>query len=197
MNENRSHELPPVAFLVLPSVQGPLSILFGVSALLFLLLPQVSMVLVFAVYALLEAALAFLRSYRVADWHGGRWLLLSEGCLNLVIASLVFAFPPFWSIALPWLIAAWAMMTGALHLAGSVRSRARKNEWWIPIWAGVIRLAYGVLAWFLPVSLPSVGKMSGHAVVFLLLTATMAILFGAVMLVWGFSPHRGSMAPAT
>ncbi len=101
MNGNRSHELPPVAFLVLPSVQGLLSILFGMSALLFLLSPQVSMLLAFVVYALLEAALAMFRFFRAVDWHGGRWLLLLESCLDLAIAALVFTFPPLWSIALP------------------------------------------------------------------------------------------------
>lgn len=197
MKEDQSDEFSVVAFLTSPSIKGLLSILFGSLALLFLGIPQMSMVLVFGAYSLLESALAILRFFRKVDWPGDRWLLLLESILDLVIAALVFAFPSFWSIALPWLIAAWAMMTGAIHLVGSIRYHAREDKWWIPPWAGEIRVVYGVLAWLVPVTLPNVGNMSGHFVAFLVLTGIMAILSGAVILVWGTPSHRGSAANGT
>ncbi len=196
MNENRLRTLL-LAMAAAPSpIRGLLSILFALSALLFLLGGYVSLVLVFAVYALLEGTLVILSSFQVAGWPFRRRLLLFEGGLNLAIAVLTFAFPPFWSIALPWLMAAWASLTGLLNLVASLRSRVRKTEPWVPIWAGVVRLAYGGLTWFLPSDLPNIGNMSGHALVFLLLTAAMAILFGAVILAWWLSPRRGPMLSA-
>jgi uncharacterized membrane protein HdeD (DUF308 family) len=172
--------------------RGLLSILFGLSALSFLLVPQINLVQVFGLYALLEGALAIVSSFPQGDWLFRRSLLLVEGVLNLAIAALVFAFPPIWSIALPWLIAVWAILTGALNLFASLRAGVRTTRPWVSMWAGMIRLGYGVPAWFLPSNLPVIGTMSDRFIAFLVLTVAMAILFGAVIFTQGSALRPGS-----
>jgi uncharacterized membrane protein HdeD (DUF308 family) len=180
------------SFDALSITRGLLSILFGLSALSFLLVPQINLVQVFGLYALLEGALAIVSSFRQGDWLFRRSLLLVEGILNLAIAVLVFAFPPIWSIGLPWLIAVWAILTGALNLFASLRAGGRTTRPWVSLWAGIIRIGYGVPAWFLPSDLPAIGTMSGRFVAFLVLTAAMAILFGAVICTQGSALHPSS-----
>ncbi len=170
--------------------RGLLSVLFGLSVLSFLLVPQISLVLFFGAYSVLEGMLIILSSFHLAHWVF-RWrLLLLEGSLDLATAVAVFAFPPFWSIALPWLTAVWAALTGIVNLLMSLRMDVRAPATPTATWAGVVRLAYGMLAWFLPWNLVGVGPWSGSFFVWLVLTAVMAFLFGIVNLAWGMFSHK-------
>lgn len=182
------NQLPSLGALSI--ARGSLSILFGLSMLSSLLAPQINLILLFGAYSLLEGLLIILSSFHLAG-RVYRWrVLLLEGTLNVATAVVVFVFAPFWSIAFPWLTAVWAALTGIVNLLTPLRTDARTPGTPTAMWAGVVRLAYGVLAWFLPWNLPEVGPWSGRFFAWLVLTAAMAFLYGAVTLAWWLLSHQ-------
>ena len=183
----------PPSFSALSVARGVLLILFGLSALAFEFTPWLNLVLVFAAYAMLEGALAVISSSLITRGSFRRWTLLFEGCFTLAVGFVTIAYTPLWSIALPWLIAAWAALTGLLMLVMSIRLRLEMTQAWMPILAGAIRMGYGVLGWFLPWNLPDIGNMLGRSFVFLVLTGSFGILSGTLMLAWGFRSRLDSV----
>jgi uncharacterized membrane protein HdeD (DUF308 family) len=185
------------SFSALSEARGVLLILFGLAALAFEFAPWLNLVLAFAAYAMLEGALTVISSSLIPRGSFSRWTLLFEGCFTLAVGFVTIAYTPLWSIALPWLIAAWAALTGLLVLVMSIRLRLEIAQAWMPILAGAIRLGYGVLGWFLPWSFPDIGDMSGRSFVFLVLTAGFGILSGTLMLAWGFRSRLDSVLLTT
>ena len=185
------------SFFALSVGRGVLLILFGLSALAFEFAPWLNLVLAFAAYAMLEGALAVISSSLIPRGSLRRWALLFEGCFSLAVGFVTIACTPLWSIALPWLIAAWAALTGLLMLVMSIRRRLEMPLAWMPILAGAIRMGYGVIGWFLPWNIPDIGDMSGRSFVFLVLTAGFGILSGTLMLAWGFRSRLDSFLLTT
>jgi uncharacterized membrane protein HdeD (DUF308 family) len=75
-----------------------------------------------------------------------RWYLIIVGILGLVAGLYLFWNPVVGGIALTWVIAAWAIITGILEIITAVRLREEiENEWWL-ILTGILAIIFGILA---------------------------------------------------
>jgi uncharacterized membrane protein HdeD (DUF308 family) len=125
-------------------LRGLAAIAFGLIALAVPGITLAFLVIVFAVYALTDGVLAIVSAvrHRAADrW----WMLLLEGIAGLAVGVLTLIWPGVTAMALLYLIAAWAIVTGVLEIVAAVQLRKAIHGEWLLALAGVASVALGVL----------------------------------------------------
>ena len=113
------------------ALRGVAAVAFGILAIIW---PDVTLgvlVLLFGAYALADGVITLTTALFGGSLGGRRrgWLVL-EGVLGIVVGLSTFAWPDITTVALLWLIAAWAIGTGVLELGTAVALRRElTNEW--------------------------------------------------------------------
>jgi uncharacterized membrane protein HdeD (DUF308 family) len=145
------------------------AVVFGIVAVIW---PDVTLgvlVLLFGAYALVDGVIA-LTTALFGGRLGGRrrgWLVL-EGVLGIVVGLSTFAWPDITTVALLWLIAAWAIGTGVLELGTAVALRRELTNEWRLVLSGVLSVAFGLFLAVRPQqgALALVGVVGLYAIVF-------------------------------
>ncbi len=112
------------------ALRGVFGILFGLAAFLFPGITLGALILLFAIYAVLDGVFAIVAAIRAAEHHE-RWrALLLEGIAGIAAGVLAFVWPALTAVVLLYLIAGWSIITGALEIAAAVRLRRTiQGEW--------------------------------------------------------------------
>jgi uncharacterized membrane protein HdeD (DUF308 family) len=77
--------------------------------------------------------------------RGDRWgLLVFEGLVNIAVSIIAFLWPGITVVAFVLLVAAWAIVSGALMTAAGFRLNIDHGRWWLVL-GGLLSLAYGTL----------------------------------------------------
>ena len=160
----------------LVALRGAVGILFGIVALLFPGSTMLSLVILFSAYMLVDGAFAIASAVRAARRHERWGWLTLEGIVNIITGVLAFLWPGLTILAFVLLIAAWAIVSGALMLAAAFRLKVDHGRWWLVL-GGVVSLVYGVLL----VLAPLIG-----ALVLTWWLGAYALVFGVVLLVLAF-----------
>ena len=172
-------------------LRGILGILFGLICLLTPGLAVEVFVILFAAYMLVDGVFAIVAGIKAAR-NGERWgLLILEGIVDLAAGLVAVLWPAITLVALIWLIAIWAVVTGALMLAGAFSLNLDHGRWWLAL-GGIASVIFGILL----VIEPLIG-----AVVLTLWIGAYAIVFGIFLLILAFQLHskqeeRARKAPA-
>jgi uncharacterized membrane protein HdeD (DUF308 family) len=153
------------------ALRGIAAVLFGILAFAWPGITLTVLVLLFGAYALVNGVLALISAFRTR--HDHRWGLLLEGLVGIAAGLVTFFVPGLTALALVYIIAAWALVTGVLQLIAAVRLRkVIHDEWWL-ILSGVASLIFGILL----AAMPAAGAL---ALVWLI--AAYAIVFGVLMI---------------
>jgi uncharacterized membrane protein HdeD (DUF308 family) len=162
----------------LVALRGLAAIVFGVLAFVWPAITLWALVLLFGAYMLVDGIFAIVAAVRAAGREARWWLLLIEGVLG-VLAGLVAAFwPGLTALALHYFIAAWAIVSGILEIAGAIRLRREiEGEWALGL-SGALSLLFGVLLVVIPAP---AGLLS-----LVWLIGAYALAFGVLLLVLAF-----------
>ncbi len=172
-------------------LRGILGILFG---LICLLTPGVAIevfVILFSAYMLVDGVFAIISGIKAAR-NGERWgLLILEGIVDLAAGVVAFLWPAITLVALIWIIAVWAVVSGVLMLSAAFTLNIDHGRWWLAL-GGIASIIFGILL----VIEPLIG-----AVVLTLWIGAYALVFGVFLLVVAFQLHsrkeeRDRRAPA-
>jgi uncharacterized membrane protein HdeD (DUF308 family) len=156
-------------------LRGAAALIFGAVALLEPSIALGSLILVFAVYLLIDGAFAILASIRAATHHG-RWLwLLLEGLAGILVGIWALRLPAVAVTAWIWIMAGWAIISGALMLAAALGVHRGHGNWLLGL-GGILSLIWGVLLAVFPIA---------GAFVLTLWLGAYAIIFGIAMLAFG------------
>jgi uncharacterized membrane protein HdeD (DUF308 family) len=173
-------------------LRGILGIAFG---LICLLTPGVALgvfVILFAAYMFVDGGFAIASAWKAAR-SGERWgLLIVEGLVDIAAGLIAVIWPAITMVALIWLVAIWAIVSGALMLYAAFTLNRDHGRWWLAL-GGIASLIFGVLL----VIEPLIG-----AVVLTMWIGAYALVFGGFLLVLAFQLHsrkeeRERKAPAT
>jgi uncharacterized membrane protein HdeD (DUF308 family) len=169
------------------ALRGVAAMIFGVLAFV---LPGVTLavlILLFGGYALVEGVLNVIAAVRGRGDDQPWWALLLEGLVSIAVGIVAFVVPGVTELALLYIIAAWAIVTGALEIVAAIRLRRRITGEARLVLNGVLSIAFGVLTMLMP----GAGALS-----LAWLIGAYAIVFGALLL--GVSLRlRGSRPPKT
>jgi len=175
----------------LVGLRGILGIIFGLICLLNPTLAVQVFVILFAAYMLVDGVFAISSGIKAAR-NGERWgLLIVEGIVDLAAGAVAVFWPAITLVALVWVIAIWAIVSGGLMLGAAFALKHDYGRWWLAL-GGIASLVFGILL----VIEPLIG-----AVVLTMWIGAYAIVFGVFLLVLGFQLHsrreeHKSRAPA-
>jgi uncharacterized membrane protein HdeD (DUF308 family) len=131
--------------------------------------------LVFSAYMLVDGIAGIVSAVRAIRRKEDRWgLLVLEGVLDIAVGIIAFLWPGITVLTFVLMIAAWAIVTGALMTASAFRLNIDHGRWWL-ILGGLLSLAYGVLL----VATPLIG-----AVVLTWWIGAYAVAFGVALVVF-------------
>ncbi|WP_247869715.1 HdeD family acid-resistance protein [Herbaspirillum sp. ST 5-3] len=111
----------------LPLLFGLASIGAAVIAVMHPTLTALIFVLVIGANALVGGILDIATAIRLRKVIRGEWMLVLSGIASIVFGALVFLFPGAGALALIWWISLYAVVTGVLLLALSIRLRTRST----------------------------------------------------------------------
>lgn len=161
------------------ALRGVAGIIFGVIALLVPVAALLSLAWLFAAYLVVDGVFAIVAAIRAAEHHERWGLLLWEGVLGLLLGVIVWLFPAGAVAGFVLVIAAWALVTGALMLISSFRLHGTHGRLWLAL-GGIVSLIWGLLL----AAAPFTG-----AIVLTWWLGAYAIAFGIVLLILAFRLH--------
>jgi uncharacterized membrane protein HdeD (DUF308 family) len=156
------------------ALRGIAAVLFGLLTIFIPGVTLVTLVLLFGAYALVDGIFNVIAAFRSASHH---WALLIEGLIGILAGIVTFAWPAMTAIALLYLIAFWAILTGVFEIAAGVRLRnVIANEWALFL-MGALSLLFGIFILFAP---------AAGALAIVLWIGVYALIFGIFLLVLAF-----------
>ena len=166
------------------ALRGLAGIFFGIITFVWPGISLAALVLLFGAYAFADGVLSIVSAVRRrgADrW----WLLLLHGIVGIGAGVVTLLWPGITALALLAVIAAWALVGGALQIAAAIRLRKVISGEWLLALGGVLSIALGVLL----IVFPGPGALA-----LVIWIGAYAFVFGILLLVLGFK-LRGLRSP--
>jgi uncharacterized membrane protein HdeD (DUF308 family) len=157
-------------------LRGVIAVLFGIVALAAPGAVLLSLALLFGIYLLADGIIGLVSTIRTVTAHGHWGMLLLEAILNMIMGLIALFMPGAAVLAFVLLMAAWALMSGALMVVAAFKLHASHGRWWLGL-GGVASIIWGVLL----VAAPLIG-----AVVLTWWLGIYAIIFGISLLACGW-----------
>lgn len=162
-------------------IRGLVAVAFGVFAFLAPAWGIAVLVALFGAWALIDGVTGLVGGIRSRGRDRSWWLSILEGIVGIVAGVFAFLFPAQAAVALIFIIAAWAIITGVFEIVAAIRLREQiQGEFWLGL-AGVASILYGVVIYLFPAA----GALS---IVWLI--GSFAIAFGAFLLILGWRLRR-------
>lgn len=156
-------------------LRGFLAVLFGLAALVWPEITLIALVAVFGAYVLVDGIVAVI--FSLGGRGNIRWWTALWGLVSVAAGVAVFLWPDITATILVYLIAVWAVLSGALEIAVAIAWRRELRNEWVLIVSGALSILVGlVLAIF-----PGAGAIS-----LVWLVGAYAVLFGVLLIVVGF-----------
>lgn len=158
-------------------VRGILAILFGIVAILWPDLTVTALVIFFGAFALVDGIFAIAAAIVGATGDTPRWLLVVEGILGIAVGVVAWLWPGLTAVTLLYFIAAWAILTGIIEIAGAISLRREiENEWMLGI-AGALSVLLGIVFIAFPIAaLTTIALVAG----------VYALIFGVILIALAF-----------
>lgn len=157
------------------------AILFGLCAFFIPGAALWALVILFGAYCLVDGVFAIVAALRAAQAHL-RWVqLLFAGIFGVLIAGVTLFEPGLTALAVLYLIAAWAVVTGIFELVAAfeLRRHLPGEFWWVL--AGLCSVLFGLFLFWQP---------GTGALAVLWLIGVYAIAFGVFLLGLAFRLRR-------
>ena len=163
------------------ALRGAAALIFGILTALWPDISLTALVLLFGSFAIVYGVFSIITAVRRRRGERQWWALLLEGLVSVAVGTVTLIMPDLTALALVYVIAAWAILTGILEIAAAIMLRRHiRGEWWLAL-AGVLSVAFGaVLAIW-----PGVGALA-----LVLWIGAYAIVLGIFLIALGFKLRR-------
>jgi uncharacterized membrane protein HdeD (DUF308 family) len=166
-------------------LRGVAGVIFGLATFFAPGISLAMLVLVFGAYAFADGILAIISAIprRGEDrW----WLLLLDGLMGTAVGVATFLWFQITALALLYLIAAWALVTGGFEIAAAIRLRKVITGEWLLVLSGIASVALGVLLILFP---------GPGALALVLWIGAYALVSGALLIALGFRLRSWARLP--
>jgi uncharacterized membrane protein HdeD (DUF308 family) len=133
-------------------VRGVAALAFGVLTLLWPGLTLTVLVILFGAYALVDGVTHLIAAFAGHRSGGDRTVLVLEGLLGVAAGLVTLVWPGITALALLFVIAAWAIVTGVLRIAAAVRLRGVAAHDWLLGVSGALSVVFGIVLAAAPVA---------------------------------------------
>jgi len=157
--------------------RGVAGILFAVLAFIWPGITLTALVYLFGAYAIVDGVLALWLGTVASTAQRPWWPFLVAGIAGIGAGVLAFLSPEATALAIVYLIAAWAIVTGLAEIVAAVELRKVIDGEWALGLAGILSVVFGILV----AAQPGAGALA-----LIWIIATYALLFGIVLVVLAF-----------
>lgn len=158
------------------ALRGLLAVLFGITALVMPGLTLAVLVLLYGGYAFVDGTFAVVAASAGRTYGSPWWAMLIRGLLGIAVGIMTFAWPGITELALLYIIAAWAVVTGGFEIAAAIRLRKEIQGEWLMVLSGAYLSCSDWPRWSTPAQALAIAWLLG----------SYAIVFGVLLLVLGF-----------
>lgn len=169
------------------ALRGLAAVIFGILAFIWPGITVTILVLFFGAYVLWDGIFALIGAFRTQSDR--RWPLVLEGLVGIAAGLVTFFWPDAATLALLFIIGAWAVITGIFEIIAAIRLREEIEGEWLMLISGVLSVLFGIalFVW------PAAGVLAVTWII-----ASYAILFGILLIVLGFRLRtRNEQRPMT
>lgn len=160
---------------------GVAAVLFGILAFIFPRTALIFLIALFGAYVLVDGIFSIVTAAEGVVHHQ-TWIWPAlRGVAGIAVGIITFINPGITALALLYIIAAWAIVTGVLEVITALYLRREMTNEWMLILAGALSVLFGVL---LIVIGPPAGLLT-----LVWLIATYAIIVGALRIGLAFRLH--------
>lgn len=131
-------------------LRGIVAILFGLLALIWPAITLMALVVLFAVYAILDGVIA-LTALFTPEGRSRWWSFLLVGLLGIAAGIVALSYPHIAALALYIIIASWAILIGIVELGAALAGSEEMGSRWLWALSGILSLVFGVLLFAYPV----------------------------------------------
>jgi uncharacterized membrane protein HdeD (DUF308 family) len=131
-------------------IRGVAGVLFGIATFFAPGISLAVLVLLFGAYALIDGVLAVISAVRRRGVSDRWWMLLLEGLVGIAAGIVTLVWPGITALALLYVIAAWALLTGAFEIAAAIRLRKIITGEWLLVLSGIASIGLGILLMIFP-----------------------------------------------
>ena len=158
----------------IPVVRGVLGILFGLLVFAYPNTAVTVFVYLFGAYMLVDGITGLAFAFDVNRGRG--WLILS-GIAGIAAGILTFLYPNATAVALVYIVAAWAIVSGIFEVIAAIDWREVLSDAWMLGLAGVLSIILGVLLF----TSPSAGLLAWAYMI-----GIYAVAYGVLYIITGF-----------
>jgi uncharacterized membrane protein HdeD (DUF308 family) len=174
-------------------IRGLAGIILGILALTWPGITLAALVFLFAAYALVDGVASLIGAVRAMERHERWGVLVLEGIVGIAAAVVTVAWPGITALALVYVIAAWAIITGVLEIAAAIRLRHYISHEWLLVLGGIASLVFGFLLMMAPLAGALV--LAIWVGVYCLVFGVMLVALGLRLRSWGRTGTAGGQIP--
>lgn len=123
-------------------VAGGLAVLFGIVASAWPTRTALVLVILWAIYALVDGILALVLAFR-SEGKSSRVLLVVNGVVGILAGVLVLARPVSGAVTLAWVLGLWLIVHGVVEIMGAFSDTGKRR--WLVALSGVLWILAGAL----------------------------------------------------
>ena len=155
------------------AARGLLALLFGGVALIFTRATLFALVVTFGVFALLSGVASLVAAFHAQRLHRRWGWLVASGALSLIAGVVSLVWPGLTVVAMVYLVASWAVLTGVAESVFAIRSPGAAAPVWLLGLCGALSVVFG----FLLAIWPGVGALT-----LTVLVGDFALIYGVLLL---------------
>jgi uncharacterized membrane protein HdeD (DUF308 family) len=127
------------------ALRGILAVLFGIMALIFTGQTLLVLVYVFGAFALIAGMSQIVTAVRAGEAHLRWGWLAFAGIISVAAGIVAFVWPGITALALLFLIAAWALITGVAEIVFALSWPDTLAQPWLAALSGALSVVFGIL----------------------------------------------------
>jgi uncharacterized membrane protein HdeD (DUF308 family) len=131
-------------------LRGIAGILFGLATFFWPGISFYALVLLFGAFAFADGVLAIISAIRGGRENDRWWVLLLQGIAGIAAGLVTLVWPDISALALIYVIAAWALVTGGFEIAAAIRLRKVITGEWLLVISGIASVLLGVMLMLFP-----------------------------------------------
>jgi len=132
------------------AARGVFGLIIGFIAFMFPGPTLLSLVTLFSIYLILDGVLAIVAAMRAARANQRWGYLTFEGIAGIAAGVIAIALPGLTVLVFVGLLAAWAIVSGALELRAAYNLEKEHGRWWLAL-GGLVSIVFGIVLIAAPV----------------------------------------------
>jgi uncharacterized membrane protein HdeD (DUF308 family) len=132
------------------ALRGVLAIVVGLLAFFFPGITLAVLIALFGAFALLEGVFLIISGIRSRHDQKRWWVLILQGIISIGAGVIAFVAPLATAIALLYLMASWAIVSGILEIVVAIRLRKEMEGEWMLILDGLVTILFGLAMVLVP-----------------------------------------------